>query len=357
MLLGVNDAFVPAQVLNAGFYRDVVAPAVSAWPHRAALLGHGSEVLGYDTFRSTDHGWGLRLQVFVDDPLVAEVRAAVDAALPDSYRGRPVRYGWDDVPVMAHVTVGTLGRWLRAQLGIDPRPALEATDWLLVPQQRLLGVVRGAVYRDDGGELATVRDELAWYPHDVWLWLLACQWRRLAQEEPFAARAAEVGDALGAAVVTARLARELMRIWFLLEREYWPYTKWFGTAFSRLPGTEQVGSVLHRAVTTDDHPSREAALAEAYELTAARFNVSGLTEPLDPRVRSFHARGYLVLEADRFADACRSQITDPRLRALPLVGSVDQFVDGTDVLDAPDRARRLRALFSDSSTRRGRAIQ
>jgi Domain of unknown function (DUF4037) len=47
----------------------------------------------------------------------------------------------------------------------------------------------------------------ATYPEPVWRWLLGCQWRRLAQEEPFVQRTAEVGDELGSGVIAARLAR------------------------------------------------------------------------------------------------------------------------------------------------------
>jgi hypothetical protein len=33
--------------------------------YSAALIGHGSEVLGYDTPRSIDHHWGPQLQIFL----------------------------------------------------------------------------------------------------------------------------------------------------------------------------------------------------------------------------------------------------------------------------------------------------
>jgi hypothetical protein len=82
----VSPEFVPALELNAGFYRDVVEPLVRPWRHSAALVGDGSELLGFDTERSTDHGWGPRLQVFVDAADVAAARAAVDAGLPTEYR-------------------------------------------------------------------------------------------------------------------------------------------------------------------------------------------------------------------------------------------------------------------------------
>jgi hypothetical protein len=48
--------FVPGLELCRGFYEEVVAPAVAA-RHGAALLGSGSDILGYDAERSTDHDW------------------------------------------------------------------------------------------------------------------------------------------------------------------------------------------------------------------------------------------------------------------------------------------------------------
>ena len=49
--------------------------------------------------------------------------------------------------------------------------------------------------------------------------------------------------------------------------------------------------------------------------------------------------------ADRFADACVAAIGDPWLRELALVGTVDQFVDSTDVLSAADRPQYLREFY------------
>jgi hypothetical protein len=340
--------FVPGIELNAAFYREVVAPAARHWRHDAARLGWGSDVLGFDTERSTDHGWGPNVQLFVDRVDVDEVRDAVERALPEEFRGWPVRYGWDEFPVESRVEVTTVTDWVTRQLGMDPRADLTHIDWLLMPQQELLGVTRGAVYHDGLGELHALRELVAWYPPDVAIWMLACQWHRVAQEEAFVGRAAEVGDELGSRVVAARLTRELMRIWFLIERTYWPYTKWFGSAFANLPGTEAVAAALRRVLAATTYDDREAALAEAYERTASRHNEAKLTEEISIDARSFHARGYLVIDADRFAAACRARVEDPLLRAMPLVGSVDQFVDATDVLSAPARARRLRVLYDEA---------
>jgi hypothetical protein len=337
--------FISGQELNASFYTEVVEPLVSGYGHAAALLGSGSDVLGFDTARSMDHGWGPRLQVFVDVDDLDAVRRRLDDLLPESYRGLPIRYGWDETPVRHWVEVATLHDWLTRQLGIDPRDGMSPADWLSVPQQLILGVVRGAVYADPEGELARVRGALGWYPHEVWLWLLASQWRRIAQEEAFAGRAAEVGDELGSRVVASRQVRELMRLSFLQARTYWPYTKWFGTAFAQLPGAAELASALEEAVAATDYPSREASLVRAYEILARRHNAAGHTAELDPTVRGYHGRPFRVLFAERFAQACQEAINDPWLRELSLIGSVDQFVDSTDVLSAPARPQDLRSLF------------
>ena len=70
-----GPAFIPGLELAGAFYREAVGPLVGDVPHSAALIGTGSDVLGFDTARSTDHGWGPRVQVFVDAADVEAVRA------------------------------------------------------------------------------------------------------------------------------------------------------------------------------------------------------------------------------------------------------------------------------------------
>ena len=118
--------FVPGLELSRAFYDEAVAPLIGDLVHAAALLGWGSDVLGFDTARSTDHGWGPRLQVFVEAGATAAARRAIDAGLPDEFHGWPTRFGWDDVPVSHHDAVATLGGWLNEQLGFDPHAGVTA---------------------------------------------------------------------------------------------------------------------------------------------------------------------------------------------------------------------------------------
>jgi hypothetical protein len=327
--------FVPGVELSRAFYEEVVAPLVAGEEHAAALLGTGSDVLGYDTARSTDHGWGPRMQLFVDGDRVATVREAIDGGLPDEFRGWPVRFGWDEVPVSHHIDVASLGSWLEARLGFDPHDGVSTRQWLSTPQESLLEVTAGAVFHDPQGEVAALREKLAWYPDEIWLWLLACQWRRLDQEEPFVGRAAEVGDVLGSRVVAARLVRDVMRLAFLLERRYAPYSKWLGSAFAELDAAAGLQPGLLDVLSAESYEARENALVGVVEELARLHNATGVTRPAETTVRLFHTRPFRVLGAARFVDVCLERVTDPWLKSLPLVGSIDQFVDSVDVLSDP----------------------
>jgi hypothetical protein len=336
--------FIPGLDLARGFYVDVVAGLLEGTGHSAARVGEGSDVLGLDTERSTDHGWGPRLQLFVGPGEASAVKERLERDLPDTYAGWPVRFGWDEIPVSHHVEVDTVPGWLDRRLGFHSPTDLQTVDWLATPQQLLLEATAGEVFYDGLGELTAVRRALAWYPHDVWLWLLACQWQRISQEEALAGRTAEVGDELGSRIVVARLARDLIRLCFLLERRFAPYSKWLGSAFRRLEASETVGPALERALEAATYLAREEALVDAYQAVAVRQNRLDITDPVEPTVRLFYGRPFRVIDASRFASACLAKVEDPFLRSLPLVGSIDQFADSTEMA-TPEAARAVRVLY------------
>ncbi len=328
------SSFVPGLQLSRDFYTRVVQPVVADVPHSAALIGPGSEVLAFDTERSTDHDWGPRVVLFVGPGLVEQVSTAVAHALPATFGGYPVITGGAGA---THVT--DAAGWFTRTLGFDPSRAVTTLDWLATPWQRLAEVTCGEVFHDDLGVVETARHALRWYPPDLERYVLACQWRRLAQQEAFPARCGEAGDNLGSALLTAELAGELLRLVLLMRRRYPPYAKWVGSAFTRLSATAELGEALSLAVAADDWRTRERHLGGAYRRVAALYNRLGLTEPLEPTTRGFHSRPFQVIDAQRFADALTAGITDPRIRALPPTGSIDQFAGSTDLLTDPHRCR------------------
>jgi hypothetical protein len=350
---------MPGLALCRAFYTEAVRPLLdSSFPglrYAAARVGSGSDVIGFDTQRSVDHDWGPRLELFGSAEDVRDhgehISTMLSRRLPTRFRGWPTHFeppdgrvrvmAETDGPVAHRVVVLELGQWSNELLGFDARETASVLDWLATPGQRLLEATGGGVFHDGIGELTALRERLRWYPDDVWRYVLACQWLRIAEEEPFVGRAAEAGDERGSRIVTGRLAREVMRLCLLLARRFPPYSKWLGTAFAAVPGVEPIAAAITRALDATDADGRQAALCDACEAAGAWQNRLEIAAPVEASRRPFFDRPYVVIDAHRFAEALLVRIEDPDLASLPPVGAVDQYADSTAVLCQPDLARAL----------------
>lgn len=361
------ETFLPGLELARSFYMEAVRPILREhfprFTYAAALVGSGSEVLGFDSARSADHHWGPRVMLFAETPDVrtyaAHVREQLATRLPASFRGISTNFGEPDAqgvrllesadgPPIAHrVDVIDVAQYFQDQLGFDPRAEITSRDWLFTPSQRLLELTSGDVFDDQEGLLNTARASLTWYPADVWRFLIARQWLRISQEEAFVGRCAEAGDELGSRIAAARIVRDLMRLCFLVERAYAPYGKWLGTAFQRLQCADELAPLLEAVVAPGDYRAREAALAGVYEAVATLHNALAITPPLDVRVRAYYRRPYLVLRADRFA-AATFETLQPSFAAAHahLPGSIDQIIDNVDALQQPEQWRRVASAYA-----------
>jgi hypothetical protein len=348
--------------LSRRFYDEVVAPWLArdfpGLEHAAALIGYGSELLGFDDAMSQDHNWGPRVIVLLSEgdfaALAPRLVAAFLGAAPAVFHGHPM--GFHNRPHPSPHRGGALGDdrhglelWtlaeaLRFWLG-GPEPA-DNLAWLGLAEQRLLGLTAGAVFHDDG-RLTALRQRLAWFPRDVWLYKLAGQWRRIAEEQPFVGRTGLVGDELGSRVIAARLVRDAMRLAFLIERRYAPYSKWFGSAFARLPCAGELMPALERVLAAETWQLRDAALAEACETLGRLQQARGVPGAIAPRIGPFHERPFTVVNAEEIIAALRAEMADPALRALPTIGALDQISDSTPVVEAPARARAATAALLD----------
>ncbi|MCK9904734.1 DUF4037 domain-containing protein [Frankia sp. Cpl3] len=59
------------------------------------------------------------------------------------------------------------------RIGVDPADGMKLTDWLLAPPQILASLTGGLVLHDPLDLLTTRRRALAWYPDDIWRYVLA----------------------------------------------------------------------------------------------------------------------------------------------------------------------------------------
>ncbi len=342
-----DPSFIKGLELSQLLFEEAVAPLLHKHmadiSYSAGLLWHGSEVLGYDTPQSRDHDWGPRLQIFLPEAIAAETKRMLATilcqSLPDEIHGYSINmaYGVEGRVTMPgvkrHAVVLTaVDEFFEKALVWNPRKPLTAVDWVTFPQQHLRSIASGAVFHDGLGRLEPIRAKLSTYPHDIWLYLMAAQWQRISEEEPFMGRCGQVGDDLGSRWIASRLVHDIMRLCFLLERQYAPYVKWFGTAFADLACAGELSPILTEVIKADSWRERESHLSRAYSFVAQLHNALNVTAPLDTNVTPFYDRPFLVLQAGRFADALRAQITDPEVLALPShLGGIDQWTDSTEV--------------------------
>jgi hypothetical protein len=360
--------FVKGLELSRLFYEEAVGPALAAeFPslrHAAALLGTGSEVLGFDTEMSADHGWGPRVDLFVKEEDYGHARAVEEALrhkLPHRFRGHPTSFTEPDLadngtqhleardsgPVNHKVHVHTPRGFFLDYLAFDIRSEIEPADWLTFPEQKLRTVRSGGVFRDEIG-LEEVRRRFDYYPRDVWLYQLASAWARVGQEEHLMGRAGLAGDEIGSALIGARLVRDLMRLCFLMERAYAPYPKWFGTAFKQLSCADALSPALSAALASTTWQEREGHLVAAYRLVAGMHNRLGVTDPLPTEPRDFFGRPFRVIELHGFARRTLERIEDERVRRIAArrpVGGIDLFSDSTDLVSHAAWRATLRKLY------------
>ena len=360
--------FVPGLELAEGFYRDAVKPILDdnfpGLKYSAALIGQGSEVLGFDTPTSTDHHWGPRVMLFLAPADFVEyrekIRAVLAEKLPPLYRGYSTSFTAPDPadngvqimrpaagPVNHRVETFTISGYFTDYLGIDIDKELDAIDWLTLPQQKLRSIVAGKVFHDVLN-LEKVRRKFAWYPPDVWRFILASLWARIAEEEHLAGRAGEAGDEVGSDIIALRLVRDIMRLALVMAQQYPPYAKWLGAAFKQTAGSVELYPVLEEIVHGKSWRERDKYLAKAYTVIAEIHNALGITEPVPANPVPFFGRPFTVIKGYNFMTALLEPIKapwlTPVLRRSP-IGSLDVLTDNTDLLEDPLFRPALKELF------------
>lgn len=358
--------FIPGLKLSELFYSEAAKPILDSFfphvPYSAALIGWGSEVLGYDDIRSSDHHWGPRFLLFLSAPDEKQYKDAIHQTLsqnlPHRFRGYATNFGkpdeigvrlpseTDSGPVNHMIHIETIESFFKWYLGCDPHESLTAADWLSFSEHKLLAVTSGRVFHDGLGELENIRRKFHYYPHDIWLYQIAAQWIKIFEDREFVSRSGDVGDELGSMVIASRQVNRMMRLCFLMERKYAPYTKWFGKAFSELECASELGPIFRDVFLSLTWKERENNLARAYRVIARMHNALKITRPIPEDVDKYYGRPYMVFEAPDLLRDIVSSFTDEEVKAIKHgLGSVNQFVDTTDQLARIPLAKLLKRIY------------
>jgi len=324
--------FIHEMELSRRFHYEFVEQVLSrnfpGLQYASALIGPGSEVLGFDTEMSTDHDWGPRVLLFLeieDMKLVDEIQYALQINKLDQFYGYTID--------LNQTLITTLDQFLERSLAINLSTGLQLLDWLTFPSQVLAEIIGGEVFRDDTGRLTDVRKQLHYFPNDIWLLQMAAVWNRIGQEEHLVNRAGYMGDELGSSIIASRIVRDIMNLCFLMERKYAPYPKWFGTAFMELNCANELMPILMNVQSARTWKEREEELCKAYEFLARKHNQLNITEKMTEHVSLFFNRPFKVIQGGNFADSIIKGLKDSTIRKLSqkrLIGAIDQVTDNTD---------------------------
>jgi hypothetical protein len=308
--------------LSEAFFNDCVAPLVTKSQSgdlaafSAAILGDGSEVLGYDDEISQDHNFSPRVLLFLEDEaydrfgpaLLADLRKS----LPASYRGHALlwsehRRALDVVP---------LHRFFHQYLDLHGLPHT-TVEWLRCEEQRLLELTAGKVFHDPGGRLGQIRQRLRFFPPDVRLFLLRLAFMRLS-ECAGAERCIQRGDRLALHAHNAYFTFFAIKTTHLIERRYCPYHKWMARSLLDL---EPFGTEVHRTLLVLTNAPTLDAIRDAM-LAVLQLLGTRITDELGlppPRVGATDGLRLLAFDWDAVIHPLSDRIPDTLRHLSPLI--------------------------------------
>jgi len=343
-----QEDFIPGLELNRGFYFDVVKPIFEKeFPnvkYAAALIGHCSDVLGFDDYKSTDHVWGPRLQIFLSDDDYKKVHEDIDNYfkynLPFQYKSFPTNYksveGWfdnaylqlkEEYPINHFIEITTVSSFFNNDISIDLNSELEFKDWLAYPVQNLLELTSGEVFHDGIGELTEGRRKLSFFPVEVLLLRIYFLWQSINEEQAFIGRCAEQKDLIGETIITNRIVNKLMKLCFYYEGKYYPYSKWFGTAFRKLEISKKVEPLIHTIMYPNSYKEREEALNKLYVEIINKHNSLNITGYVEPKIINYYKRGYFGFDCEQIVDKISSKIDWQRIKDAELLSKIELYDD------------------------------
>ena len=351
--------FIKGKELSRMFFDKVVKNLLESYfptlKYASCLIWKWSEVLWFDTEVSTDHDWWPRLILFVEEKdyhLKSDIVEILSIKLPSTFKWYSTHFGvtdenwkWvvSDVSRVHRIQVFTIRLFFKDYIDFDDET--KTLDWLTISEQKLRTIKDAEIFHDEIG-FNIVRQKFDYYPHDVWLYLLSSQWQKIGQEEQFMWRSWDVGDELGSKIIATRIVHSLMRLCFLMEKQYAPYSKWFGTAFLKLESAKKLAPILDNTLVASNWKERQEYLSQAYEYVAQMHNALQITESISTNVSEFYDRPYLVIHGDMFAQKIREQIQDRDISNLKPIGSINQITHSVDILEDNDLLKKAKNFYT-----------
>lgn len=187
-----------------------------------ALVGTGSECLGYDDAVSEDHDFTKRCQLFLPDEIYK------------SYKDKLISYFTNYSQGL--VQLESISQFYK-RYTLYPEGPQSPAEYRRIPQDLLCTATNGEVFLDNLGTFTNIRQRLlTYYPEDIRLRKIAYELNQLAQSGQYnLPRMLQRGDTVAAQLALSQFVNHYMLAVHLLNKSYAPFYKWIYRHTCNLP--------------------------------------------------------------------------------------------------------------------------
>lgn len=256
------------------FFRQWGLPAIQErWPslvgNMAAGRIFGSDVLGGDDEVSRDHNWGPQFHIWLhSDDYVAmglKIEEALNGAAPNPWNGFRVA-GGGDKSVHVHNIETYCNEVFHGQYADFRNPPWE---YLKDHESNLYFIRHGAIWHDPASLLGEVQSVLHFYPKQCYLQRLKEECFRVWHhgEYNFVQRMVKRADPIACAICLGEFISGVMKLCFLISKDYAPYWKWLAFEFRKREESCNIAVLLDSlARDADLHRQAKTVLMISKEL-------------------------------------------------------------------------------------------
>lgn len=189
-----------------------------------ALVGVGSECLGFDDEISEDHDFSSRCQLFLDDSDYKTYKSDLKSSLKIFCKDlESLTSNLKDI----NVEIMSIPNFYKYYTLFENGPKTES-EYRKVPMDLLCVATNGKVFLDNLGKFSEIRNRLLnFYPEDIRLKKIAFQLNKMAQSGQYNySRMIKRGDTVAANIAQGEFVKHYLEFVHLLNKKYMPFYKW-----------------------------------------------------------------------------------------------------------------------------------
>ena len=189
-----------------------------------ALVGVGSECLGFDDEISEDHDFSSRCQLFLDDSDYKTYKSDLESSLKIFCKDlESLTSNLKDV----NIEIMPISNFYKYYTLFENGPKTES-EYRKVPMDLLCVATNGKVFLDNLGKFSEIRNRLLnFYPEDIRLKKIAFQLNKMAQSGQYNySRMIKRGDTVAANIAQGEFVKHYLEFVHLLNKKYMPFYKW-----------------------------------------------------------------------------------------------------------------------------------